>query len=77
VLLSGCAPAGRYPARLPTAAEIRVLEQAAKPLFEELDPAMQAAIRHCPVGLVIIPLPAINAATELGDAGRCPRSRSA
>ncbi len=72
VLLSACAPARRYPARAPTEAEIRVLEQAVKPLFEGLDPATRAAIRNCPIGLVIIPLPAINAATWLGDAGRCP-----
>jgi Zn-dependent protease with chaperone function len=73
VLLSACAPvARRYPTRAPTEAEIRVLEQAVKPLFDELDPATRAAIRNCPIGLVIIPLPAINAATWLGDAGRCP-----
>ena len=72
VLLSACAPARRYPSRAPTEAEIRVLDQAVKPLVEELDPATRAAIRNCPIGLVIIPLPAINAATWLGDAGRCP-----
>jgi Zn-dependent protease with chaperone function len=72
VLLSACAPVRRYPARAPTEAEIRVLVQAVKPVFEELDPATRAAIGRCPAGLVIIRLPAINAATWLGDASRCP-----
>ena len=70
VLLSACAPARRYPARVPTEAEIRVLEQAVKPLLE--DPATRPARRGCPIGLVIIQLPAISAVTQLGDAGRCP-----
>jgi Zn-dependent protease with chaperone function len=72
VLLSACASARRFPARAPTEAEIRVLEQAVKPLLEELDPVTRPARRDCPIGLVIIQLPAINAATQLGDAGRCP-----
>ncbi len=74
-LLSACASARRFPTRVPTEAEIRVLEQAVKPLLEELDPATRPARRDCPIGLAIIQSPAINAAAQLGDAGQCPAFR--
>ena len=73
VLVSACAPARRMPTRTPTSAEIHVLEQVAKPLAEEFDPAAWPALRGCSIGLVIIQSPAINAVARLGDrAGECP-----
>jgi Zn-dependent protease with chaperone function len=49
-----------------------VLEQAIKPLVEELDLAIWPALRGCPTGLAIFQSPAINAVTRLGDrAGDC------
>jgi Zn-dependent protease with chaperone function len=71
VLAGACAPAQRLPIRAPTGAEIRALEQAVKPLLEALETGWPAR-RDCPIGLVIIELPAINAGARLGDAGRCP-----
>jgi Peptidase family M48 len=73
VLIPACAPTRRIPSRAPTDAEIRVLEQAVKPLLEELDPATRPARRDCPLGLVVVQSPTINAGTKLGDpAGGCP-----
>ena len=71
-LLSACASARRIPARAPTSAEIRVLAQAVRPLLEALEADGRSARRDCPIGLVIIQLPAINAGARLGDPARCP-----
>jgi hypothetical protein len=51
-----------------------MLERAVKPLLEELDPATRPARRGCPIGLVIMALPAINAAAELADAVHARRN---
>jgi Zn-dependent protease with chaperone function len=71
-LLSACASERRIPARAPSSAEIRVLEQAVRPLLEALEADGRSARRDCPIGLVIIQLPAINAGARLGDPARCP-----
>jgi len=72
VLISACTPPRLIPTRAPTDAEIRVLEQAVKPLLEELDPATRPARRDCPMGLAIVQSPTINAVAHLGDrAGEC------
>jgi len=66
VTLAACATAGRPPGRLPSDEEVRVLEQAIRPLLEELDYPWPRTSTDCRVGLTIWQSSAINASIGPG-----------
>src|SRR5262245_60162040 len=71
VVLAGCATVRQPAGRVPTGDEIKVLEQAIRPLLEELDYRWPQTPDDCRVGLTIWQSAVINASSGRGRTTPC------